>query len=70
MWLIKLVLESLFDDEDEPWIFEAEFRRFLVEVTGNKTAAQVIARGPVDVVTGASLSSRVSLNNLWFREIQ
>lgn len=67
-WVVKFVLETMFDDEDEPWEFDAEFRQFLVDMTGSKTAAAVLARGPIDVATGATISSRVSLNNLWIRE--
>jgi len=67
-WVVKFVLETLFDDEDEPWNFDAEFRKGLVELTGSKTAGAILARGPVDVATGATISSRVSLNNLWIRE--
>jgi len=68
MDVVALVLETLYDDEDEPWIFEAEFRQFLVDMTGNKNVAAMIARGPVDVLTGATISSRVGLDELWLRE--
>ncbi|MDP2346704.1 MAG: PLxRFG domain-containing protein [Gammaproteobacteria bacterium] len=67
-WVVKFVMETLFDDEDEPFVFDAEFRKFLVDLTGSQTAGSILARGPVDVATGASLSTRVSLNNLWLRE--
>lgn len=55
------------DDDDDPWDAEVAFRNFLADTFGDDLA-RVIARGPVDYLTGASVSSRVSLNDLWFRE--
>lgn len=63
MWM----LEQFFDDEDEPWSAEVAFRQFLADYFGKK-AGQAIANGPVEAFTGIGISSRVSLDELWFRE--
>lgn len=61
------VLELALDDEDEPWEFETEFRLFLTEHLG-ADGAKLVMHGALDSLTGATISSRVSLNNLWLRE--
>ena len=66
LWLVKMVLEALFDDEDDPWEFETEFRNFLVDHLG-RTGANMVYNGPVEGLTGVGISNRVSLNELWFR---
>lgn len=55
---------SMFGDDDEPWDAETEWRNMLADwgVVG-----QVVDRGAVNALTGADVSSRVSLNDLWFR---
>lgn len=58
---------AIFGDEDEPWEFEAEFRNYLADHIG-ETAAHAVVHGVADVATGATISSRIGLNNLWFRE--
>lgn len=35
---------------------------------GGKKLSDIVERGAVNAITGADISSRVSLNNLWFRE--
>lgn len=55
------------DDDDDPFDAEVAFRNFLADMLG-PDAARVLARGPVDAATGVNISSRVSLNDLWFRE--
>jgi N12 class adenine-specific DNA methylase len=62
-----IIASSLFGDEDEPFEFEVEFRKFLAEHVG-ETAAQTIVHGVADVATGASISGRIGMNSLWFRE--
>lgn len=61
------VMNAVFDDEDEPWDFDTEFRNFMADTFG-KQVGHAIAHGPVQAITGQGVSSRVSLNNLWLRE--
>lgn len=61
------LLEILFDDEDEPWNFDTEFRNFLADHLG-AGGGKIAAHGLVDYLTGATVSSRVGMNNLWLRE--
>jgi hypothetical protein len=77
---VAMVMNALFDDEDEPWDFWTEFRNFLTDVFDadwaraiipefiRKEAAQAIARGPMDSLIGFAVSSRVSLGDLLIRE--
>ncbi|HUT58210.1 MAG TPA: PLxRFG domain-containing protein, partial [Phycisphaerae bacterium] len=67
IWLVSMALDAMFGDEDEPFDTEAAVRTHLAEQYGG-TAATAIMKGPVDALTGVTLSSRVSLNNLWVRE--
>lgn len=53
-------------DEDEPINVETEIRIHLAEAFGT-TTADILWRGLADE-TGASISTRVSLSNLWFRD--
>ena len=53
---------------DEPWDFETEFRSWLAEHLGSE-AANVIADGAANQVTGADVASRVSMSDLWFRDV-
>ncbi len=66
LWLVELVLEALFDDEDDPWSFETEVRNFLYDHLGAR-AADAVYRGPVEALTGVGISDRISLNELFFR---
>ena len=66
-WLVESVANAVFDDEDEPYDFETEYRNFLADYFGAQTA-HVIARGPVEAMTDIGISQRVSLNELWFRD--
>lgn len=55
------------DDDDDPWDADVEFRNFLADMLG-PDVGRIIANGPVDYFTGASFSTRVGLDDLWFRE--
>lgn len=55
------------DDDEEPWDAEVAFRNALSDMLG-KDVARIIANGPADYFTGASFSTRVGLDDLWFRE--
>jgi uncharacterized protein YcfJ len=66
---VKWITNALFSDpEDEDYFdYEVAMRAYLAESLG-VTAADAIMKGPVDALTGLTLSERVSLANLWFRE--
>jgi N12 class adenine-specific DNA methylase len=64
---LAMVMNALFDDDDEPWDFWTEIRNFLSDTFGPEIA-QAIMRGPVESVTGLGISSRVSLGDLLIRE--
>lgn len=55
------------DDDDEPFDAEVAFRNFLADMLG-PDVARILAKGPADYFTGANISGRVSLNDLWLRE--
>ena len=61
------MLNMAFDDEDDPFNAEAELRSFVTEHLG-KEASAIIFKGFANAVTGADVSSRTSLNNLWLRD--
>lgn len=67
MGTLAMVMNALFDDEDEPYDFELEFRNFLAEAFGPEIG-QAIVRGPVESLTGLGVAHRVGLSDLWFRE--
>ena len=66
MSLVMGVLNAVFDDEDEPFDAETEFRQMLSEAFG-PIAGNAIARGLVEGLADVGLSERVSLDDLWFR---
>ncbi|MBO9492211.1 PLxRFG domain-containing protein [Endozoicomonas sp. G2_1] len=61
------LLELVMDDEDDPFEFEVEFRNFLADHLG-VAGGQLASNGILDYMTGATISSRIGLNNLWLRE--
>ena len=64
--IINAVINGLDDDRDEPFDFELEFVNWAVETFG-KNAGMFLARG-VGNMAGVDLSSRVGLDNMWFRD--
>lgn len=64
--MVESIMNLIFDDEDEPWDFWTEFRNFLADHIG-QTGATAVTKGLGEVVTGADLTSRIGLNELWFR---
>jgi hypothetical protein len=66
-WLAEAIANAFGDDEDEPYDFADDTRAYLAEVTSPEVA-DIVMKGPMDYLTGATISSRVSLNNLWLRE--
>jgi hypothetical protein len=67
-WVVEGIINALMGDEDEEFDVEASTRAWMTEAWG-EDISDVIARGPMDKLTGATISSRVSLNNLWVREV-
>jgi hypothetical protein len=63
----KLAAEAIFDDEDDPFDADDAFRAYLTELAG-PVWAEAIMKGPVDTMSGATVSNRVALSNLWWRE--
>lgn len=60
--------QALFGDDDDDHIdADALFRQYLVEATGSKTAGELIAKGPLNVVTGLDFHTRTKLTELWHR---
>ena len=64
--MLFAIANLIFDDEDEPWDAETEFRKFLADYLG-KTAGRVLANGPANELSGIDIASRVSLDGLWVR---
>ncbi len=79
MGFIGAAWRALSDEDERPkelrdMSFELWFRTvWLPEMLGGTKIGGVklsdlVERGPINAITGADISSRVSLNNLWFRE--
>jgi hypothetical protein len=66
-WLAAFVLNHIFGDEDEPFDTEAAMRAHLFEM-GGEGWSNAVMDGPVSAISGVDLSSRVGLNNLWWRD--
>jgi len=64
---VPWVLEAVFGDEDEPWDATDALRVYLAEMFGAK-GAEAIMKGPVDALAGPTVSSRVALSSLWWRD--
>jgi N12 class adenine-specific DNA methylase len=60
-------MAAAFGDDDEPWDAEVEFRNWLAQ-TFPDGVSDILERGPMNVATGLDWRSRVSLNQLWYRE--
>lgn len=60
-------LAALFDDDDEPFDTEEQFRLGLQNLVGNK-AAEAITDGIINAFTGVNISSRIALKDIVFRE--
>jgi hypothetical protein len=71
LWMmaaVETIANALLSDDDEPYDSKTALRAYLTDIWGEK-AAEAIVKGPWDTLTGTTLSSRASLNNLWIREI-
>lgn len=67
-WAVHGILSAVLGDEDDPFDSEDSMRTWMTEAWGER-AAEIIHKGPWDALTGSTLSSRASLNNLWIREV-
>lgn len=76
MSALQVIVNNMFGDEDEPFDSKSELRTLVYdsveelygEVWGQRIATGIM-KGPWSVLTGADLSQRASLNNLWVRDI-
>jgi len=66
-WMVAAVANALLGDDDEPYDFTNDTRAHLAQMFSPKVA-EIIMKGPMDALTGVTVSSRVSLNNLWLRD--
>ena len=57
--LMKIIMEGLFDDDDEPFDFD---------VFVNQAIGDMGYRGPLSYAIGADVSRRTGYNNLFFQE--
>lgn len=67
-WAVHGIIDAVLGSDDEPFDSYAALRAHLTDIWG-ETAATFIMKGGWDTATGATLSSRASLNNLWIREV-
>ena len=59
-------IASAFDDDDDR-TGEASFRLGLAEVLG-KDLGELVAKGPMDYLTGLSIAGRTGINELWYKD--
>lgn len=65
-WIAESVINAVMGDKDRPFDAKAAAHKSLVDQVG-QTAADAIMTGPVGAVSGASLSTGASYNDLWYR---
>lgn len=63
---LLLLLNGL-DDDDDPWTAEDKIRRAVTEALGTDLAA-VFFHGAPGTLTGVSLTERIGMGSLWFRD--
>lgn len=73
MFGIANAMAAAFGDDDEPWDAETEFRNWLADTLGpdlGRIAQVGVVQGGLSALglPAPSISERVSLNNLWFRD--
>lgn len=61
-------LNGAFGDDDEPWDWKADMRRWLAENT-NATLAQLLDRGLFSIA-GVDIADRISMNGMMMRDLQ
>lgn len=67
-WMVEGIVNSVMGDKDKPYDMTTAVRAHLTQQYG-PTASKAIMDGPFDAVTGATLSSRVEMNNLFLKDI-
>jgi hypothetical protein len=60
-------LQSAFGEDDEEWDFDNWFKNWTSNTFGG-VMGDALSRGAVTQIIGADLNSRMSLNDLWFRD--
>ncbi|MEN2425982.1 PLxRFG domain-containing protein [Chromobacterium vaccinii] len=66
--LMEALLGGLGHDDNEPWDWQAELRAFLADITGSKTAAELLDRGLIRGL-GVDVANRISMGDLLFRDV-
>ena len=66
MWIITQLLNAARDDDEPEWDADTTFRRVLDNAI-TPTGEQAVRRGLINAFLGIDLSSRVKLNDLWWR---
>jgi hypothetical protein len=76
IWAVEMIANNLLGDDDDPRDVKSETRKLIFEATEKhiaegwgETVAGAVMKGTWSQLTGADLSSRASLNNLWIREM-
>lgn len=68
MGAISLAYNMYKDDDEPPIDADMEFRKWLFEMTNSEWLTRAVTSGPLSVATDVDLHSRLSLNDLWFRD--
>jgi hypothetical protein len=75
-WAVEAMANNLLGDDDDPFDSKTAMRKLVHDATEEYIAegwgpdiATAVMKGPWSAFTGADLSQRASLNNLWIREV-
>lgn len=75
-WAAEAIANNLLGDDDDPFDSKTQMRKLVFDATEKyiaegwgQSVATAVMKGPWSAFTGADLSQRASLNNLWIREI-
>ncbi|OWY39386.1 hypothetical protein CEK28_08690 [Xenophilus sp. AP218F] len=69
MAMMEAMMSGFFHDDDEPFDWRAELRAFLVDITGSKTAAELLDKGLLRTL-GVDVANRISMNDLLIRDVE
>jgi len=66
--MVSMVANALFDDPDDDFDFDTEFRNFMAEEFGIE-GSHAISKGPIEATTDIGIADRVNIDivKLWFR---
>jgi len=67
-WAFEAITNAILGDDDDPYDMENALWGHLTDTIGEE-AANIVMKGVWDTMTGMSLSSRISLNDLAFRDV-